>query len=162
MFLPLSPDHDVENVDDDSDTELPGLQVPIRVSEIRRNVQLKFLREHSQMRENRECGSSSSPTPGAFPETSASSHPREPEHPENIEQPSSPLPSEPFPEPSLEHQEIEPEPSTSSGITRTPAKTYQLDKFITLFLPTTSQASSSFLAPVVPWSDMDLFLYDTG
>ena len=92
LFLPLPPDHDVEKVDDDSDTELPDLQVPIRVSEIRRNVQLKFLGEHSQMRENREHGSSSSLTPGAFSETSASSHPPEPEHPENIKQPSSPLP----------------------------------------------------------------------
>ena len=88
------------------------------------------------MRENREHGSSSSLTPGAFPETSASSHPPEPEHPENIEQPSSPLPPEPFPEPSPECQELEPKPSTSSGITQTPAKTCQLDKSITLFLPT--------------------------
>ena len=162
LFLPLSPDHDVENVNYDSDTELLDLQVPIRVSEIRRNVQLKFLGEHFQMRENREHGSRSSPTPGALPETSASSYPPEPEHPENIEQPSSPLPPEPFPEPSPEHQELEPEPSTSSGIAQTPAKTYQLDKSITLFLPTPSQASSSFLAPVVPWSNMGLFLYDIG
>ena len=99
LFLPLSPDHDVENVDDDSDTELQDLQVPIRVSDIRRNVQLKFLGEHFQMRENREHGSSSSLSPEAFPETSPSSHPPDPEHPENIEQPSSPLPPGPFPEP---------------------------------------------------------------
>ena len=162
LLLPLSPDHDVENINGDSDTELPDLQVPIRVSEIRRNVQLKFLGEHFHMTENGENGSSSPPTPRAFPETSASSHPPEPEHPENIEQPSSPLPPEPFPEPSPEHQELEPKPSTSSGITWTPAKTCQLDKSITLFSPTPSQASSSFLAPVVPWSDMGLFLYDIG
>ena len=41
LFLaPMSPDPE-ENVDDNSDTDL---QVPVRVSEIRRNVQLKFLR----------------------------------------------------------------------------------------------------------------------
>ena len=40
LFLPLSPDPDIENVDDDSDTELPDLQVPMRVSDIRRNVQM--------------------------------------------------------------------------------------------------------------------------
>ena len=50
LFLPLSPDPDTKNVDDDSDTELPDLQVPIRVSEIRRNVQLKVLGEHLQRR----------------------------------------------------------------------------------------------------------------
>ena len=58
-----------------------------------------------------EHGSTSSPlTPKAFPEPSASSDPPEPEHPENIEQPSSPLPPEPFPEPSPspEPQELEP------------------------------------------------------
>ena len=103
-------------------------------------------------------------TPEAFPEPSASSDPPEPEHSENIEQPSSPLPPEPFPEPSPspEPQELEPQPSTSTGITWTPAKTFKLDKSITLFLPTPLQASSSFLAPVVPWSDMGLFLYDIG
>ena len=50
VFLPLSPDHDIENVDDDSDTELPDLQVPIRVSEIRQNVQLNVLAECLQRR----------------------------------------------------------------------------------------------------------------
>ena len=112
-----------------------------------------------------EHGSTSSPpTPEAFPEPLASSDPPEPGHPENIEQPSSPPPPEPFPEPSPEPepQELEPQPSTSTGITRTPAKTYELDKSITLFLPTPSQASSSFLALVVPWSNMGLFLYDIG
>ena len=54
LFLPLSPDHDVDNVNDDFDTELPDLQVPIRVPEIRRNVQLKFVGEHFQMTENTE------------------------------------------------------------------------------------------------------------
>ena len=112
-----------------------------------------------------EHGSTSSPlNPEAFPEPLASSDPPEPEHPENIEQPSSPLPPESFPEPSPspEPQELEPQPSTSTGITLTPAKTYELDKSITLFSSTPSQASSSFLAPVVPWNDMGLFLYDIG
>ena len=31
LLLPLSPDPDIENVADDSDTELPDLQVPVRV-----------------------------------------------------------------------------------------------------------------------------------
>ena len=91
-----------------------------------------------------EHGSTSSPlTPEAFPEPSASSYPPEPEHLENINQPSSPLPSEPFPEPSpsLEPQELEPQPSTSYGTTQTPPKTYGLDRSITLLLSTPSQAS---------------------
>ena len=78
MFLPLSPDPDIENVDDDSDTELPDLQIPVRVSEIR-NVQLNVLAEHLQRRaqikvykrqkelQNMDHGSTSSPpTPEAF------------------------------------------------------------------------------------------------
>ena len=44
FLVPLSPDPE-ENVDNVSDTDLPDLHVPVRVSEIRRNVQLKFLRE---------------------------------------------------------------------------------------------------------------------
>ena len=73
---------------------------------------------------------SSPPTPEAFPEPSASSYPPEPEHLENINQPSSPLPPEPFPEPSPspKPQELEPQPSTSYGTTQTPAKTYELDR----------------------------------
>ena len=133
MFLPLSPDTEIENVDDDSVTELPDLQVPVRISEIRRNVQLYVL--------------ASASTPEAFVEPSASSDPPEP-----FQEPS----------PSPDPQELEPQPSTSTGITQTPAKTYELDKSLTLFSPTPSQASSSFLAPVVPWSDMGLFLYDVG
>ena len=50
LFLPLSPDPDIENVDDDSDTELPDLQVPVRVSEIGQNVQLNVLAGHLQRR----------------------------------------------------------------------------------------------------------------
>ena len=150
LFLPLSPDTEIENVDDDSVTELPDLQVPVRISEIRRNVQLNVL--------------ASASTPEAFVEPSAFSDPPEPENLENIEDTSSPLPPEPFPEPSPspDPQELEPQPSTSTGITQTPAKTYELDKSLTLFSPTPSQVSSSFLAPVVPWSDMGLFLYDIG
>ena len=92
-------------------------------------------------------------------ELSPSLDPPEPENLENIQETSSPLPPEPFPEPSPspDPQELEPQPSTSTGITQTPAKSYELDKSITLFSPTPSQASSSFLAPVVPWSDMGLF-----
>ena len=113
--------------------------------------------------QNIDHGSTSSPpTPEAFAEPSDSSDPPGPEHPENIKETSSPLPPEPFPEPSPspDPQELEPQPSTSTGIT--PAKTYQLDKTIPLFLLTPSQPSSSFLAPVIPWSDMGLFLYDIG
>ena len=141
LFLPLSPDPDIENVDDDSDTELPDLQIPIRVSEIRRNVQLKYLGEYLQRwaaikaykrqkeLENIEYGSTSCPpTPQAFPEPLASSDPPEPEQPESIKQPSSPPPPEPFPEPSPspDPQELEPQPSTSTGITQTPAKLMNL------------------------------------
>ena len=43
----MSPDPE-ENVDDDSDMDLPDLQV--LVSEMRRNVHLKFLGEQSQRR----------------------------------------------------------------------------------------------------------------
>ena len=50
LFLPLSPDTEIENVDDDSVTELPDLQVPVRISEIRRNVQLNVLAQHLQRR----------------------------------------------------------------------------------------------------------------
>ena len=79
-------------------------------------------------------------------EPSGSLDPPEPEHPENIEETSSPPPPEPFPEPSPspDPQELEPQPSTSTGITQKPAKTYELDKTITLFSPTPSLASSSF------------------
>ena len=44
FLIPMSPDLE-ENVDDNSDTDLPDLQVPVRVSEMRRNVKLKFLGE---------------------------------------------------------------------------------------------------------------------
>ena len=54
LFLPLSPDPVIENVDDDSDTKLPDLQVPVRVSEIRRNVQLKVLGERLQRRHTKD------------------------------------------------------------------------------------------------------------
>ena len=48
LFLaPLSPDPE-ENVDDDSDTDLLDLQFPVRVSEIRKNVQMKVLRDRLQ------------------------------------------------------------------------------------------------------------------
>ena len=106
LFLPLSPDTEIENVDDDSVTELPDLQVPVRISEIRRNVQLNVL--------------TSASTPEEFVEPSASSDPPEPENLENIEDTSSPLPPEPFPEPSPspDRQELEPQPSTSTGIHR--------------------------------------------
>ena len=161
LFLPLSPDPDIENVDDDSDTELPDLQVPIRVSDIKRNVQMIVPGELENME---HVSTSSPPTPVAFPELSTSSYPPEPEHLENIDQPSSPLPPEPFqePSPSPKSQELEPQPSTSYGTTQTPAKTYELDRSITLLSPTPLQASGSFLALVVPWSDMGLFLYDIG
>ena len=49
FLVPMSPDPE-KNVDDNSDTDLPDLQVPVRVSEIRRNVQLKFLGERLQRR----------------------------------------------------------------------------------------------------------------
>ena len=96
--------------------------------------------------------------PSAYPDAS------EAEHTENIEHTSSPPPPEPFPElsPSPEPKEPEPQPSTSSGITRTPAKTYEMDRSISLLSPTPLQASNSFIAPIVPWSDMALFLYDNG
>ena len=41
FLVPMSPDAE-ENVDDNSDTDLPDLQVPVRVSETRRKVQMKF------------------------------------------------------------------------------------------------------------------------
>ena len=47
FLAPLSPDPE-ENVYDDSDTDLPDLQVPVRVSEIRRNVQMKVFGERLQ------------------------------------------------------------------------------------------------------------------
>ena len=46
FLISMSPDPE-ENVDDDSDTDL---HIPARVSEIRRNVQLKLLREQLQRR----------------------------------------------------------------------------------------------------------------
>ena len=94
MFLPLSPDTEIGIVDDDSVTELPDLQVPVRISEIRRNVQLNVLAERLQRRaqikvykrqkelQNKEDGSTSSAsTPEVFVEPSASSDPSEPENP---------------------------------------------------------------------------------
>ena len=47
FFVPLSSDHE-NNVDDDSDTELLDLQVPMRVSDIRENIQMKVLGEKLQ------------------------------------------------------------------------------------------------------------------
>ena len=44
FLVPMSP-YPEENVDNDSDTDVPDLQLPVRVSEIRKNVQLKFLGE---------------------------------------------------------------------------------------------------------------------
>ena len=109
------------------DTDLPDLQVPVRVSEMRRNVQLKFLGEQLQRSaqikaykrqkelENMEQGSTSSPPPPEpFLEPSADADAPD-AHIDNIEQTSSP-----------------------------------------------SQASNSFIAPIVPWSNMGLFLYDIG
>ena len=46
FLISMSPDPE-ENVDDDSDTDL---QAPLRISEMRRNVQLKFLGERLQKR----------------------------------------------------------------------------------------------------------------
>ena len=131
---------------------------------MQRRAQIKVYKRQKELQNIDHGSTSSPPTPEAFAEPSGSSDPPEPEHPENIEETSSPPPPEPFPEPSPspDPQELESQPSISTGITWTPAKTYELDKTITLFLPTPSQASSSFLAPVVPWSDMGLFLYDIG
>ena len=173
FLVPMSPDPE-ENVDDDSDTDL---QVPVRVSEIRRNVQLKFLGEQLQRRaqikaykrqkelENMEQGSTSSPLPHEpFLEPSADVDAPNAEHIDYIKQTSSPPPPKTFPEPppSPKPQQPEPQPSTSSGIRRTPARTYELDRSISLLSPTPLQTSNSFIAPVVPWSDMGLFLYDIG
>ena len=47
FFVPLSPDKE-SNVYDDSDTELPDLQVPMRVSDIRKNIQMNVLGEKLQ------------------------------------------------------------------------------------------------------------------
>ena len=47
FFVPLSPDNK-SNVYDDSDTELPDLQVPMRVSDIRKNIQMNVLGEKLQ------------------------------------------------------------------------------------------------------------------
>ena len=47
FFVPLSPDNE-SNVYDDSDTELPDLQVPMRVSDIRKNIQMNVLGEKLQ------------------------------------------------------------------------------------------------------------------
>ena len=90
-----------------------------------------------------EQGSTSSPQPPEpFLEPSVDVDAPDAGHIDNIEQNSSPPPPEPFPEPSpsLEPQEPEPQPSTSSGITSTPAKTYELDRSISLLSPTPSQA----------------------
>ena len=108
-----------------------------------------------------EQGSTSSPPPPeSFHGPSLHSDEPDTEDIENIKQTSSPPPPKPFPEP--EPQEPEPQPLTSSGITRTLAKAYELDRSISHLSPTPSQASNSFLAFVVPWSDMGLFLYDIG
>ena len=112
-----------------------------------------------------EQGSTSSPLPPKpFCESSAYSDAPEAEHTENIEHTSCPPPPETFPEPSPspEPQEPEPQLSTSSGITRTPTKTYELHRSVSFSSPTPSQNSSSFIAPIVPWSDMGIFLYDIG
>ena len=128
---------------------------------MQRRAQIKAYKKQKELQ---NIGHGSPPTPEAFAEPSGSSDPPEPEHPENIKEISPPPPPEPFPEPSPspDPQELEPQLSTSTGITRTPTKTYELDITITLSSPTPSQALSSFLAPVVPWSDMGLFLYDIG
>ena len=110
-----------------------------------------------------EQGSTSSPLlPKPFCKPSAYSDAPEAEYTENIKHDSSPPPPEPFPEPSPEPQEPESEPLTSSGITRTPAKTDELDRSISLLSLNPSQASNSFIDPIVPWFDMGLFLYDIG
>ena len=112
-----------------------------------------------------EQGSTSSPLPPEpFLEPSAHTGAPDAKHIDNIKQTSSPPPPEPFPEPSPspEPHQPEPQPSTISGIIRTPAKTYELDRSISLLSPTPSQASNSFIAPIVHWSDMGLFLYDIG
>ena len=83
FFVPLSPDNE-SNVYDDSDTELPDLQVPIRVSDIRKNIQMNVLGEKlqrmAQMKaykiprelENMEQSSASSaPPPEQFHEPSS-------------------------------------------------------------------------------------------
>ena len=115
--------------------------------------------------ENMEQGStSSSLSPEPFLEPLADVDAPDAKHIDNIEQTSSPLPSEPFaePSPSPKPQQPEPQPLTSSGIRRTPAKTYELDRSISLLSPIPSQASNSFIAPIVPYSEMGLFLYDIG
>ena len=112
----------------------------------------------------KQGSTSSPPPPEPFLEPSADADAPDAGHTDNIEQTSSPPPPEPFPEPSPspELQQPEPQPSTSSGIRMTPAKTSELDRSISLLSPTPLQASNSFIAPVVPWSDMGLFLYDIG
>ena len=112
-----------------------------------------------------EQGSTSSPPPPEpFLEPSADMDAPDAEPIDNIEQTSSPLPPGPFPEPSPspKPQQPVPQPLTNSGIRRTPAKTYELDRSISYLSPTPLQASNSFIAPIVPWSDMGLFLYDIG
>ena len=47
FFVPLSPDNE-SNVYDNSDTELSDLQVPMRVSDIRKNIQMNVLGEKLQ------------------------------------------------------------------------------------------------------------------
>ena len=94
-----------------------------------------------------EQGSTSSPPPPEpFHEPSADVDAPDVGHIDNIEQTSSPPPPEPFPEPSPSPvpQQIKSQPSTSSGIRRTPAKTYELDRSISLLSPTPSQASIFF------------------
>ena len=112
-----------------------------------------------------EQGSTSSPPPPEpFLEPSVNADAPDAEHTDNIKQTSSPLPPEPFsePSPSPEPQQPESQPLTSSGIRRTPVKTYELDRSISLLSATPLQASNSFIAPIVPWSNMGLFLYDIG
>ena len=83
FFVPLSADNE-SNVYDDSDTELPDLQVPMRVSDIRKNIRMNVLGEKlqwmAQMKahkiprelENMEQSSASStPPPEQFHEPSS-------------------------------------------------------------------------------------------
>ena len=144
FFVPLSSDHE-NKVDDDSDTELPDLQVPMRVSDIRKNIQMKVLGQKlqrtTQMKaykrrqglENMEQSSTSSaPPPEPFHEPSSDLDAPLAKDTKN-EHCSSPPPPEPFPEPSPS-PEAEPQPSTSSA----PRKIYELDKSISLLSPTPS------------------------
>ena len=168
IFVPLSSDHE-NNVDDDSDTELPNLQVPMTVSDIRKNIQMKVLGEKlkrmAQMKANKrrqelenmeQSSTSSAPPPEPFHEPSSDLDAPLAKDTEN-EHCSSPPPPEPFMEPSPS-PEAEPQPSTSSA----PRKIYELDKSISLLSPTPSQDASSIIPPAVSWTNIGLFLYDIG